>query len=294
MPKREDIKSILVIGSGPIVIGQACEFDYSGPSLQGPQIRWLPRHLGELQPRDHHDRPPSSPIAPTSSPSRPEFVERGHRARRPDALLPTLGGQTGLNTAVDLAKSGVLDKYGVEMIGCDLEAIERGEDRKLFNGVHGRARHRDRSLGYAYSVADAEEIVAELGFPVVLRPSFTLGGAGGGIAHDIDELRLIVSQGIELSPAGEVLVESPSKDGKSSRWRSCATVRQRHHRLLDRERRPHGRAHRRLHHRRSCSDAFRRGVPTHARASHRHPPRGSASRPGGSNVQFAVNPETAA
>ena len=121
--------------------------------------------------------------------------------------MPTLGGQTGLNTAVDLARAGVLDKYGVEMIGCDLAAIERGEDRKLFNECMAELGIETSRSGYAYSLADAEAIVAELGYPVVLRPSFTLGGAGGGIAHDPAELHEIVGQGLELSPAGEVLVE---------------------------------------------------------------------------------------
>ena len=136
-----------------------------------------------------------------------EFVEQVIAKERPDALLPTLGGQTGLNTAVELAKSGILDKYGVEMIGCDLAAIERGEDRKLFNDCMAELGIETARSGYAYSVADAEAIVGELGYPVVLRPSFTLGGAGGGIAHDHDELLSIVGQGLELSPAGEVLVE---------------------------------------------------------------------------------------
>ena len=207
MPKREDIKSILVIGSGPIVIGQACEFDYSGAQAckvlksDGYRVILVNSNPATIMTDPElADRTYVEPITP-------EFVEKVIERERPDALLPTLGGQTGLNTAVDLAKSGVLDKYGVEMIGCDLEAIERGEDRKLFNECMEELGIETARSGYAYSVADAEEIVAELGFPVVLRPSFTLGGAGGGIAHDIDELRLIVSQGIELSPAGEVLVE---------------------------------------------------------------------------------------
>ncbi len=136
-----------------------------------------------------------------------EFVEQVIAKEHPDALLPTLGGQTGLNTAVDLARAGVLDKYGVEMIGCDLAAIERGEDRKLFNECMAELGIETSRCGYAYSMADAEAIVAELGYPVVLRPSFTLGGAGGGIAHDQAELHEIVGQGLELSPAGEVLVE---------------------------------------------------------------------------------------
>ena len=207
MPKRTDIKSILVIGSGPIVIGQACEFDYSGAQAckvlkaDGYRVILVNSNPATIMTDPGlADRTYVEPITP-------EFVEKVIEKERPDALLPTLGGQTGLNTAVALAKSGVLDKYGVEMVGCDLPAIERGEDRKLFNEcMEGLGIEVARS-GYAYSMEDAESIVAKLGFPVVCRPSFTLGGAGGGIAHDMDELHLIVSQGLELSPAGEVLVE---------------------------------------------------------------------------------------
>ena len=207
MPKREDIKSILVIGSGPIVIGQACEFDYSGAQAckvlkeDGYRVILVNSNPATIM------TDPGLADATYVEPITAEFVEKVIKRERPDALLPTLGGQTGLNTAVDLAKSGVLDRYGVEMIGCDLAAIERGEDRKLFNECMAELGVETARSGYAYSVADAEAIVADLGFPVVLRPSFTLGGAGGGIAHDLDELRLIVSQGLELSPAGEVLVE---------------------------------------------------------------------------------------
>ena len=136
-----------------------------------------------------------------------EFIERVIAREHPDALLPTLGGQTGLNAAVKLAESGILEKYGVEMIGCDLEAIKRGEDRKLFNECMAELGIETARSDYAYRVEDALAIVEKLGYPVVLRPSFTMGGAGGGIAHNEEELRLIVSQGLELSPAGEVLVE---------------------------------------------------------------------------------------
>ena len=137
-----------------------------------------------------------------------EFIERVIAREHPDALLPTLGGQTGLNAAVELAESGILEKYGVEMIGCDLEAINRGEDRKLFNECMAElgietARERLCLLASRTRWPSLEK----LGYPVVLRPSFTMGGAGGGIAHNEEELRLIVSQGLELSPAGEVLVE---------------------------------------------------------------------------------------
>ncbi|WP_417064711.1 carbamoyl-phosphate synthase large subunit [Gordonibacter urolithinfaciens] len=207
MPKRTDIDTILVIGSGPIVIGQACEFDYSGAQAckvlkaDGYRVVLVNSNPATIMTDPGlADRTYVEPITP-------EFVEQVIAKERPDALLPTLGGQTGLNTAVDLARAGVLEKYGVEMIGCDLAAIERGEDRKLFNECMAELGIETSRSGYAYSLADAEAIVAELCYPVVLRPSFTLGGAGGGIAHDPAELHEIVGQGLELSPAGEVLVE---------------------------------------------------------------------------------------
>ena len=207
MPKREDIKTILVIGSGPIVIGQACEFDYSGAQackvLKSDGYRVVLVNSNPATIMTDPGLADRTYVEPITA----EFVEKVIERERPDALLPTLGGQTGLNTAVDLARSGVLEKYGVEMIGCDLEAIERGEDRKLFNDCMAELGIETARSGYAYSVADAEAIVGELGYPVVLRPSFTLGGAGGGIAHDHDELVAIVGQGLELSPAEEVLVE---------------------------------------------------------------------------------------
>ncbi|WP_101722581.1 carbamoyl-phosphate synthase large subunit [Eggerthella timonensis] len=207
MPKRTDIDTILVIGSGPIVIGQACEFDYSGAQACkvlktcGYRVVLVNSNPATIMTDPGlADRTYVEPITV-------EFVEQVIAKERPDALLPTLGGQTGLNTAVELARAGILDRYGVEMIGCDLEAIERGEDRKLFNDCMESLGIETARSGYAYSLADAEAIVAELGYPVVLRPSFTLGGAGGGIAHDARELMEIVGQGLELSPAGEVLVE---------------------------------------------------------------------------------------
>ena len=207
MPKRTDIKRILVIGSGPIVIGQACEFDYSGAQAckvlkeDGYEVVLLNSNPATIMTDPGlADRTYVESITP-------EFLEKVIAREHPDALLPTLGGQTGLNAAVDLAKAGVLDKYGVEMIGCDLAAIERGEDRKLFNEAMAEIGLEVARSGYAYSVEDALAIVERVGYPCVLRPSFTLGGAGGGIAHTEEELVSIVSQGIELSPAHEVLVE---------------------------------------------------------------------------------------
>ncbi|MFR5829455.1 MAG: carbamoyl phosphate synthase large subunit, partial [Adlercreutzia equolifaciens] len=207
MPKREDIKSILVIGSGPIVIGQACEFDYSGAQAckvlreEGYRVILVNSNPATIM------TDPELVDATYVEPITPAFVEKVIAKERPDACLPTLGGQTGLNTAVELAKFGVLERYGVELIGCDVDVIERGEDRKLFNECMADLGIEVSRAGYAYSVEDALAIAEELGYPVVLRPSFTMGGAGGGIARDVDELVRIVSQGLELSPASEVLVE---------------------------------------------------------------------------------------
>ena len=207
MPKRTDIQTILVIGSGPIIIGQACEFDYSGAQAckvlreEGYRVVLVNSNPATIMTDpDFADRTYVEPITA-------EFVEKVIACEHPDALLPTLGGQTALNVAVELAESGVLDRYGIEMIGCSLPAIQRGENRKLFNECMAELGIETARSGYAYSVEDAQAIVANLGYPVVLRPSFTLGGAGGGIAHNELELAQIVSQGLELSPIGEVLVE---------------------------------------------------------------------------------------
>ncbi|WP_308622857.1 carbamoyl-phosphate synthase large subunit [uncultured Enorma sp.] len=207
MPKRTDIKRILVIGSGPIVIGQACEFDYSGAQAckvlkeDGYEVVLVNSNPATIM------TDPGLADRTYVEPVTPEFIESVIERERPDALLPTLGGQTGLNAAVELAKKGVLERYGVEMIGCDLAAIERGEDRKLFNEAMAEIGLEVARSGYAYSIEDALEIAGHVGYPCVLRPSYTLGGAGGGIAHSEQELREIVRQGLELSPAGEVLVE---------------------------------------------------------------------------------------
>ncbi|MDR1714195.1 MAG: carbamoyl-phosphate synthase large subunit, partial [Coriobacteriales bacterium] len=207
MPKRTDIKRVLVIGSGPIVIGQACEFDYSGAQAckvlleDGFEVVLVNSNPATIM------TDPKMATRTYVEPITPDSVARIIRLERPDALLPTLGGQTGLNCAVALAKSGVLAECGVEMIGCDLAAIERGEDRKLFAEAMAEIGLECPRSGYAYSIAEAEALAGELGFPLVLRPSFTLGGAGGGIAYTLDELRDTVAQGLDLSPVGEVLVE---------------------------------------------------------------------------------------
>ena len=207
MPKRTDIRTILVIGSGPIVIGQACEFDYSGAQAckvlreEGYRVVLVNSNPATIMTDpEMADRTYVEPITAA-------FVEKVIVKEAPDAILPTLGGQTALNVAVELAESGVLTRYGVEMIGCSLEAIQRGENRKLFNECMVELGIQTAQSGYAYSVDDALHIVGKIGYPVVLRPSYTLGGAGGGIARNSDELVSIVSQGLDLSPVGEVLVE---------------------------------------------------------------------------------------
>ena len=207
MPRRDDLHKIMIIGSGPIVIGQACEFDYSGTQAcevlkaEGYEVVLVNSNPATIM------TDPKTADRTYVEPITAEVVAQIIAKERPDAILPNMGGQTALNCAVELAENGTLDKYDVEMIGCDLKAIQKGEDRKLFAEAMKRIGLEVAKSGYAYSVEDAEKLAGELGFPLVLRPSFTLGGAGGGIAYNIDELREIVRQGLELSPAGEVLVE---------------------------------------------------------------------------------------
>jgi carbamoyl-phosphate synthase large subunit len=207
LPRRDDIKKILVIGSGPIVIGQACEFDYSGVQAckvlreDGYEVVLVNSNPATIMTDpEFADRTYVEPVTPA-------FVEKVIAVEKPDALLPTLGGQTGLNCAVALAESGVLERHGVELIGAKLEVIKKGEDRQLFKEAMQRIGLDVPRSGYARSVSDAEELAVDLGFPLVIRPAFTLGGAGGGIAYNADELREIVSGGVALSPVGEVLVE---------------------------------------------------------------------------------------
>ncbi len=207
MPRREDIEKILVIGSGPIVIGQACEFDYSGTqACRALRAAGLSVVLVNSNPAtimtdpDTADRTYVEPITL-------DAVRRVIERERPDALLPNMGGQTALNCAVALGEAGVLDEFGIEVIGCDLDSIRRGEDRELFAAAMADLGLEVARAGSAHSMQDARRIVSEVGFPVVIRPSFTLGGAGGGIARDQGELERIVSQGLALSPEHEVLVE---------------------------------------------------------------------------------------
>ncbi|MCM2579479.1 carbamoyl-phosphate synthase large subunit [Streptomyces meridianus] len=213
MPKRTDIQSVLVIGSGPIVIGQAAEFDYSGSQAcrvlkaEGLRVVLVNSNPATIM------TDPEIADATYVEPITPEFVEKIIAKERPDALLPTLGGQTALNTAISLHESGVLDTYGVELIGANVEAINKGEDRDLFKGVvdavNARIGHGESARSViCHSMDDVLRGVDELGgYPVVVRPSFTMGGAGSGFAHDEEDLRRIAGQGLTLSPTTEVLLE---------------------------------------------------------------------------------------
>ena len=207
MPKREDIKKILIIGSGPIVIGQACEFDYSGTQA----VKAL-KKLGY------------ETVLVNSNPATimtdPELADRTYvepinrktvakiiKKERPDALLPTMGGQTSLNVTVDLAEKGILDEYGVELIGAKIEAIQKAEDRELFKEAMQKIGLVLPKGGFAKNIEDGRELIQEVGFPAIIRPAFTLGGTGGSIAYNVEEYESQIKWGIDNSPIGEVLVE---------------------------------------------------------------------------------------
>lgn len=207
MPKRTDIESILIIGAGPIVIGQACEFDYSGAqackALRAEGYRVL---LVNSNPATIMTDPEMADVT-YIEPITPEVVERIIAKERPDALLPTMGGQTALNTALDLARSGVLERYGVELIGANESAIAKAEDRQLFKEAMTRIGLESARSGIAHSMEEALAVQSEIGFPVIIRPSFTLGGTGGGIAYNMEEFVEICKRGLDLSPVHELLIE---------------------------------------------------------------------------------------
>ncbi|NLB14194.1 MAG: carbamoyl-phosphate synthase large subunit, partial [Gammaproteobacteria bacterium] len=207
MPKRTDLKSILIIGAGPIVIGQACEFDYSGAqackALKTEGFRTI---LVNSNPATIMTDPETAD-AVYIEPINWQMVEKIIAKERPDALLPTMGGQTALNCALDLADNGVLEKYGVELIGAKREAIRMAEDRELFRVAMGEIGLECPRAEIARTYEQAVDIQTRVGFPTIIRPSFTLGGSGGGIAYNVEEFEEIVKRGLELSPTSEVLVE---------------------------------------------------------------------------------------
>lgn len=214
MPKRTDIKSILIIGAGPIIIGQACEFDYSGAqackALKAEGYRTILVNSNPATIMTDPDTADVTYIEPITWQAVEKIIER----ERPDALLPTMGGQTALNCALDLAEHGVLEKYGVEMIGANAEAIDKAEDRLKFKDAMTKIGLESAKSGIAHSMEEAwavqreiAEYVGTSGFPVVIRPSFTLGGTGGGIAYNMEEFEEICRRGLEASPTSELLIE---------------------------------------------------------------------------------------
>jgi carbamoyl-phosphate synthase large subunit len=207
MPKRTDIRSILIIGAGPIVIGQACEFDYSGAQAckalreEGYRVILINSNPATIM------TDPSLADATYIEPITPEIVERIIIREKPDALLPTMGGQTALNTALALDRAGILAKHGVELIGAKAEVIDRAEDRLKFRDAMTEIDIESPKSAIAHTMEEAREALALVGLPAVIRPSFTLGGTGGGIAYNKTEFERIVAGGLDASPTTEVLIE---------------------------------------------------------------------------------------
>src|SRR5512134_1210310 len=207
MPRRTDLKSILIIGAGPIVIGQACEFDYSGAQAckalreEGYRVILVNSNPATIM------TDPDMADATYIEPIQWQVLERVIAIERPDALLPTMGGQTALNCALDLARHGVLERYKVEMIGASREAIDKAEDREKFKQAMARIGLACPRSALAHSMEEALQIQAAIGFPAVIRPSFTLGGSGGGIAYNREEFLAICERGLDASPTKELLIE---------------------------------------------------------------------------------------
>src|SRR5918994_2758750 len=207
MPKRDDIRSVLVIGSGPIVIGQACEFDYSGTQAcrvlreEGIRVVLVNSNPATIM------TDPEFADATYVEPITPEIVEKIIAKERPDAVLATLGGQTALNCAMDLHERGILETYVCPLIGAKVEAIQLGEDRQKFKGVVERCGAESARSEICHTMDEVLAAAGGLGYPVVVRPSFTMGGLGSGFAHDEGELRRIAGAGLQYSPVTEVLLE---------------------------------------------------------------------------------------
>ena len=207
MPKRTDIKSILIIGAGPIIIGQACEFDYSGAQAckalreEGYKVILVNSNPATIM------TDPNTADVTYIEPITWQVVEKIIEKERPDAILPTMGGQTALNCALDLWHNGVLDKYKVELIGAQPEAIDKAEDRQKFKAAMSKIGLGSARSAIAHSLEEALVAQQQVGFPAIIRPSFTLGGSGGGIAYNIEEFVEICTRGLDLSPTRELLIE---------------------------------------------------------------------------------------
>ena len=207
MAKRDDVKKVLIIGSGPIIIGQACEFDYSGTQAckalraEGYEVVLVNSNPATIM------TDPGMADHTYIEPLTVDSLEKIIRKERPDALLPNLGGQTALNLAISLQDDGILDKYNVKVIGVDLNAIKRGEDRIIFKETMANLNVPMAKSEPSYSIEEAEKIAADLGYPVVLRPAYTMGGTGGGTVYNVEELREVVRRGLAASLIGQVLIE---------------------------------------------------------------------------------------
>ena len=207
MPKRQDIESILILGAGPIVIGQACEFDYSGAQAckalreDGYKVILVNSNPATIM------TDPSLADATYIEPIHWKTVERIIAKERPDVILPTMGGQTALNTALDLNREGVLEAYDVQMIGATKEAIDKAEDRDLFSESMRKIGLRTPKAALAHDLKEANKILEDIGFPCVLRPNFTMGGAGGGVAYNYEEFEDICLRGFDLSPTSEIYID---------------------------------------------------------------------------------------
>ncbi|MGB9711149.1 MAG: carbamoyl-phosphate synthase large subunit, partial [Thermodesulfovibrio sp.] len=207
MPKKTDIKKIMIIGSGPIIIGQACEFDYSGAQAckalkqEGYEVVLVNSNPATIM------TDPSMADATYIEPLTAEILELIIEKERPDALLPTLGGQTALNLAVELGEAGILDKYSVELIGANLQAIKKAEDRELFKQAMTKIGLDVPRSATVHNLKEGLELIEWIGFPAILRPAFTLGGTGGGIAYNIEEFKELLERALKLSPISQVLVE---------------------------------------------------------------------------------------
>ena len=205
--KREDIHKVLIIGSGPIIIGQACEFDYSGTqACKALKSLGYEIVLVNSNPATIMTDPDTADIT-YIEPLNVERLEQIIARERPDALLPNLGGQSGLNLCSELQSAGVLDRYGVKVIGVQVDAIERGEDRIEFKNTMNALGVEMARSDVAYSVEEALQIADGLGYPVVLRPAYTMGGAGGGLVYNKEELKTVCARGLQASLVGQVLVE---------------------------------------------------------------------------------------
>ncbi|MGB8250081.1 MAG: carbamoyl phosphate synthase large subunit, partial [Azonexus sp.] len=207
MPKRTDIKSVLIIGAGPIIIGQACEFDYSGAqACKALREEGYKVILVNSNPATIMTDPEMADVT-YIEPITWQVVAKIIEKERPDALLPTMGGQTALNCALDLDREGVLAMFNVELIGASKEAIDKAEDRQKFKDAMTKIGLGSAKSATAHSMEEAYQVQAAIGFPTIIRPSFTLGGSGGGIAYNTEEFEIICKRGLEASPTNELLIE---------------------------------------------------------------------------------------